>query len=234
MFFLFFFGQSDQCVICSAEGCCSPLWLPVWQTQQGVHALSLGGEGSQEVSRRRQESQRVCTQLLQVTHTQETETQLRKHSPKEVYTLFRCVELWRDENCVSKQQWEMYHAEYFLKAATLISSAKLSIVLVVRERFLRCGWTLLPAGESMLNRFQEICGPEFLHFSSDWHFGRICTLRSGILVLDCCCSCSATYPANKLSISSASTENTESWVVRVVSCTRCPLTSCVYVSYLGI
>lgn len=58
----------DQCVICSAEGSGPPLWLPVWQTQQRVHALPLGGEGSQKVSRRRPKGQRVCAQLLQVTH----------------------------------------------------------------------------------------------------------------------------------------------------------------------
>lgn len=58
---------TDYCVICSAESCCPPLWLSVWQAQQGVHAVPLGRERPQKVSRRREEGQWVCTQLLQVT-----------------------------------------------------------------------------------------------------------------------------------------------------------------------
>lgn len=57
---------ADKSVLFGTEGCCPPLWLPMWQTQQRVHALPLGGEGSPEVPRGREKSQWVCTQLLQV------------------------------------------------------------------------------------------------------------------------------------------------------------------------
>lgn len=57
---------ADKSVLFGTEGCCPPLWLPVWQTQQRVHALPLGGEGSPEVPRGREKGQWVCTQLLQV------------------------------------------------------------------------------------------------------------------------------------------------------------------------
>ena len=50
-----------QRVVSGVEGSSSPLWLPVRRAQQGVHAVPLGGEGPQEVSGRRPQSQRMCT-----------------------------------------------------------------------------------------------------------------------------------------------------------------------------
>lgn len=93
-----FFGP-DQSFIRCAEGGCPPLRRPVWQTQQGVHALPLGGEGPQKVSGRREKSQRLRAQLFQVSAVQAFSARLGHEGHVKwtlllFYFFFKCVGLW--------------------------------------------------------------------------------------------------------------------------------------------